>query len=46
MWGTNVVITINLTHVKPRILPSIMTLAEFLPDAAQFNSNCCLDVKE
>ena len=39
-----VVLTIILTHVKcSRLLPSIMTLDEFLQDAAQFTSYQCLD---
>ena len=45
-WGTNLVITIILTHIKPSTLPSIMTLGKFLQHAAQFHLHCCFDIKE
>ena len=35
-----------MTHVKPRVLSSIMTLGKFLQDATQFRPYCCLDIKE
>ena len=45
-WGTNFVVKIILSHVEPRVLLSITTLAEFLKDVAQFNLYRCLDIKE
>ena len=45
-WGTNFVITIILTHVKHRMLSSIMTLAEFLQNVAQFTFYCILGIME